>query len=76
MNKLIKHGCTLDTILNMTDDELFELIKEVNFNKKKVQHIKEAAKRIKNDHDGIVPSDFKTLVSFPGVGPKIAHLFL
>ena len=34
------------------------------------------ADKIKNEYNGIVPSDFETLITLPGVGRKTANVFL
>jgi endonuclease III len=42
----------------------------------KALFIHEAALKILNQFDGVVPSTLKDLTSFKGIGPKVAHLIL
>lgn len=46
----------------------------VNYHKTKSKQLRAIADIIARYHEGVVPDDFDTLVSLPGVGPKIANL--
>lgn len=60
----------------MTDIELDSLISKVGFHNNKTKYLKKTSEILQTQHDGDVPGDLHTLLSFPGVGPKMAHLFL
>jgi endonuclease-3 len=76
MRNLREYGCTPRSIRRAPLDVVTELIRGVCFHNNKAKHIKEATARLLKDFDGVVPSDIAALVSLPGVGPKMAHLFL
>lgn len=46
----------------------------VNYHKTKSKQLRTVADIIVRCHGGVVPDDFDTLVSLPGIGPKIANL--
>ena len=56
---LIDYGLTIDSILEIDDEKLYELIKKVNFNRKKVKTIKNITKILKENHNSKVPSTLK-----------------
>jgi len=56
---LIDYGLTVDSILEIDDEKLYELIKKVNFNRKKVKTIKNITKILKENHNSKVPSTLK-----------------
>ncbi|KAI1886626.1 hypothetical protein AGOR_G00197740 [Albula goreensis] len=74
MEKLRKHGLTVEGILNTDDDELGKLIYPVGFWKTKVKYIKQTTAILQRDFGGDIPDTVAGLVSLPGVGPKMAHL--
>ncbi|KAJ8978246.1 hypothetical protein NQ317_012602 [Molorchus minor] len=74
MQKLIKHGCTVENILATPDVKLGELIYPVGFWKKKVQYIKKTTEILKNKYDSDIPNTVEELCKLPGVGPKMAHI--
>lgn len=76
MLRLVKHGLTIDSILNTPDEKLDELITPVGFHSKKVQYIKQTSRILKEKHNGEVPSTLEELKALPGVGPKMALLLL
>jgi len=45
--------------LEIDDEKLYELIKKVNFNRKKVKTIKNITKILKENHNSKVPSTLK-----------------
>ena len=63
-------------VLGLTEQQLREMIHEVNFNQKKVKFIQQCATIIKEDYGGVIPNDYKKVLEFPGVGPKVANLFM
>nr|CCC95776.1 unnamed protein product [Trypanosoma congolense IL3000] len=76
MFSLIEHGCTPEMIFNMPEVKLNEHISKVGFHNTKAKHIKAATRFIVERHNGMVPRSYEDLVGLPGVGPKMAHLFL
>ena len=55
---------------------LEKLIFKAGFYRVKAQRIKEVSKIIAEDFDGVVPKNYKDLISLPGVGPKTANCVL
>ena len=76
MRRLVKEKFSLQTALDWSDEKLKTYIHEVNFNQKKVKYLKQCAQIIKTEHNGVVPNDYKAVLDLPGVGPKIANLFM
>lgn len=74
MEKLRKHGLTVQSILNTEDHKLGELIYPVGFWKTKVKYIKQTTAVLQREYGGDIPDSVAGLVSLPGVGPKMAHL--
>lgn len=58
------------------EEEIRDLIRDVGFFRVKAPRIKEIARIISNDFNGIVPSDMESLLSLPGVGRKTANCVL
>jgi endonuclease-3 len=69
-------GLSIDMIMKTSEEDLNEYISAVGFHNKKAKYIKETTKIIVEKHKGIVTSDLDEIMSFPGVGPKMAHLLL
>ncbi|MEW6208579.1 MAG: endonuclease III [Acidobacteriota bacterium] len=63
-------------IAAMSVDEIDRLISECTFHERKAAQIHEIARRIVDDHQGLLPCDRDVLLSFNGVGPKCANLVL
>lgn len=76
MKELIKEGISIDKYYKLKEQEIFDKIQGINFNKKKAYYIKEAVRRVKEEHDGKVPDTLEGLTKFPGVGYKVANLVL
>ncbi len=56
--------------------ELENLIHPCGFYKNKAKNVKECAKKILSDFNGIVPDNMEDLLSLPGVGRKTANVVL
>ena len=56
--------------------ELQEIIRSCGFFRVKSESIKMSMQKLFNEFEGEVPADFATLLSFPGVGRKIANLIM
>ena len=57
-------------------DILEELVKVSGFYKVKAARIKEVSKRLLEEFNGEVPTDFEELINLPGVGAKTANCVL
>ena len=55
-------------------EDIEDTVKTVNFKNNKAKFTKGIAKILLEDFNSQVPSDYKSLLKLPGVGPKIAHL--
>ena len=53
-----------------------EIVKPCGLYRMKASSIKEASAMLVNEHGGVLPADMDALLSFPGVGRKIANLLL
>ncbi len=83
---------TTDKRVNMVTEELFkydlkelasldvkvieEIIKPIGTYTRKSFYVKEVARRLISDQNGIVPNDRKYLESLPGVGRKVCNVVL
>ncbi len=56
--------------------ELEQLIHPCGFYKTKAKHLKECAKKIVNDYNGVVPNSMEELVKLPGIGRKCANVIM
>ncbi len=54
--------------------ELEEIIRPCGLYKMKAKNLRDSSKMLIEDYDGTLPSDMQELLSFPGVGRKIANL--
>ena len=64
------------SILNLSLNQLENLIYPVGFYKVKAKRIKEISKTIINEHGGNVPDDFNELMKLKGVGRKTANIVM
>ncbi|XP_068764303.1 endonuclease III-like protein 1 isoform X2 [Struthio camelus] len=74
MLRLRQRGLTVDSILQMDDVTLGQIIYPVGFWRNKVKYIKQTTAILKQKYGGDIPSTVEELVMLPGVGPKMAHL--
>ncbi|XP_039753951.1 endonuclease III homolog [Pararge aegeria] len=74
MERLRARGLTVDSVLNMTDEELGKLIYPVGFWKTKVNYIKKTTQTLKDHYDSDIPDSVDKLCKLTGVGPKMAHI--
>eukprot|EP00510_Aplanochytrium_minuta_P008943 CAMPEP_0184044280 /NCGR_PEP_ID=MMETSP0956-20121227/185_1 /TAXON_ID=627963 /ORGANISM="Aplanochytrium sp, Strain PBS07" /LENGTH=311 /DNA_ID=CAMNT_0026335279 /DNA_START=228 /DNA_END=1163 /DNA_ORIENTATION=- len=71
---MIEHPEGPNKIMSLRQEEVEELCKSCNFYKTKAKNIQLVTKEIVEKHNGNIPTSYKKLISFPGVGPKIANL--
>ncbi|TNY23611.1 DNA glycosylase [Rhodotorula diobovata] len=69
-------GLTIDALEKASVEQIDECIKKVGFHQTKAKNLKLLATRLKELHDGDVPSDLPSLLAIVGVGPKMSYLFL
>jgi endonuclease-3 len=74
--RLFDRARTPGQMLKLSVDEINALIHPCTFHERKAAQIREIARRVLEDLDGQLPCDPEVLQSFPGVGPKCAHLVL
>ena len=74
--RLFERARTPTQISELTPEQIDSLIERCTFHERKAGQIHEIARRILDEFDGELPCDPEILRSFPGVGPKCAHLVL
>ncbi len=67
---------TPEQIANANIDDLERLIYKAGFYKVKALRIKKVSRILTDEHNGIVPKNYKDLISLPGVGSKTANCVL
>lgn len=67
---------SINKVAETSEAEIRNWIKNVGFTNKKATYIKKTTDIIIKQYGGQVPSDLASVMSFPGVGPKMAHLLL
>lgn len=76
MKVLKNYGLSIDSMNEIKEAELQKLVKFVNFYINKSKYIKKIAAIIKDEYKGNLPHDVDKIVKLPGVGYKIAVLFV
>ena len=76
MRKFVMHGLTLDIVNSMSESDVKQILSSVNFNGKKAVYIKRVTSVIINELNGKIPDQLDELLKLPGVGYKIAVLYL
>jgi endonuclease-3 len=74
--RLFAEARTPEEFVRLPEDRLVTLLYGATFPEPKARDLKAIARRLIDDHQGRVPNDMAELVSFRGVGPKIAALTL
>jgi endonuclease III len=74
--RLFERARTPEQMAALDPDEIDNLISSATFHEPKSRQIHAIARRVVDELGGEVPCDAETLQSFPGVGPKCAHLTL
>jgi endonuclease-3 len=73
---LFARARTPAAVAALSEKELDQLIGQCTFHEPKAKTIRTIAQRVVAEHDGELPCDLDTLLSFHGVGPKCANLAL
>ena len=74
MEKLKAHGLTVENILKTPPEKLNALISKVGFYNNKTKYIKRTTEILAERFDSKVPPSVRDVLSFPGVGPKMAFI--
>lgn len=74
--RLFARAATPDEILSIPQEDLASIIYPVGFYKQKAKSIHAVCRILIEEHEGLVPADLDTLLTFPGVGRKTANLVL
>lgn len=67
---------TAQAVADAPIEELERLVHSCGFYRAKAQNIKDCCRIMVQEYDGRVPADREVLLTFPGVGRKIANLLL
>lgn len=73
---LFSKASTPQEILNLSDEELRDLIRPVAHYNRKVIHIKEMCNQLLSSYNGEVPQERKELLKLKGVGIKCADIMM
>ncbi|CCE64464.1 hypothetical protein TPHA_0H02610 [Tetrapisispora phaffii CBS 4417] len=71
-----EEGLNLDSLLEIDNKTLDDMIYSVGFHNRKTKFIKETAKLLKEKYNSDIPSNIKDLLALPGVGPKMGYLVM
>ena len=74
--RLFARARTAEEMTRLSAGTIEALIDTATFHEAKARQIGEISRRVAEEYGGAVPCDDATLQSFPGVGPKCAHLVL
>jgi endonuclease-3 len=74
--RLFARARTPAEVAALTEGEIDSLIRPCTFHEPKARTILDIARRTVEKHEGTLPCDRETLLSFRGVGPKCANLTL
>lgn len=76
MQKLLKNGLTPENIVVLPEKKLNALISKVGFHNNKTKYLKATSAILIEKYNGTPPVKLEDIVELPGVGPKMAYLFL
>jgi len=74
--KLYKKYPSLKALAKASLNDIKKIIKPVNYYKTKSKHISETAKILIKEYQGNIPSSREELMKLPGVGRKVANVYL
>jgi len=74
-NLFKKYG-TVKKLASARYNDVFRILKSINYNKTKAKHVIAASKFIIKEFKGKVPDEIDELVKIPGVGRKTANLVI
>jgi len=73
---LFKKYTTLETLKEANINDISKIIREIGTYRKKAVFVKEIARILHEEYNGIVPNNRKALESMPGVGRKTCNVVL
>jgi len=71
LQKELKGGLTIQSILDVPSEELNTIIGAVGFHNKKTIYLKQVAEICRVQYNGDIPDTAEALIALPGVGPKM-----
>jgi endonuclease-3 len=74
--RLFQRARTPARMAQLETSEIDRLVHACTFHERKAHQIRTIARRIVDEFDGDLPCNAEVLQTFPGVGPKCAHLVL
>ena len=74
--RLFETARTPASMRELRPEEIARLIREATFARDKARQIYTIACRVVEEHGGRLPCNQEVLLSYPGVGPKCAHLVM
>ena len=66
----------IDALANATPEEIEEIVRPCGLGKSKARDISKCMKVLRDEYNGKIPTDFKSILSLPGVGRKSANLIM
>ena len=77
MARLREHGLSVSRLLDETDESTLNgLIRGVGFHNTKTRHIIATCRILRQKYGGCVPATMDELLELPGVGPKMAIIYM
>ena len=73
---LFKNYPKLTDLAKAKYNNVFKILKSINYNKTKTKNVINASKFIINNFNGKIPSNIEDLIKIPGVGRKTANLVI
>lgn len=73
---LFKKYPTPEKLAKADIEDLYEILRPINYYRKKAQYIKDVAKYIVEEFKGKIPDTIEELVKLPGIGRKSASVIL
>ena len=67
---------TLEAMADAPLSDIEDIVRPCGLYRTKAANIKDACVMLRDEFDGVLPADMDTLLTFPGVGRKIANLLL
>ena len=74
--RLFRVADTPEKMLNLSQDELIEIIKPIGLSQAKSRNVLALSRKLIDDFNGIVPETREDLMTLPGVGRKTANVVL
>ncbi|ODV62581.1 endonuclease III domain-containing protein, partial [Ascoidea rubescens DSM 1968] len=69
-------GITIESMIDLDESKLDELIFKVGFHKRKASFIKKTCEIVRDKFGSEIPKNITDITSLPGIGPKMGYLLL